>query len=47
MERADLLELLDNYMDPSGLDYQEWLQIGMALKQLLRALHLVLEELED
>lgn len=33
MERADLLELLDNYMDPSGLDYQEWLQIGMALKE--------------
>ena len=33
MERTDLLGLLDNYIDPSGLDYQEWLQIGMALKE--------------
>lgn len=33
MERADLLELIDNYIDPAGLDYQEWLQVGMALKE--------------
>lgn len=29
-QRADLLELLE-YIDPSGLDYQGWLNVGMAL----------------
>ncbi|MGN7309898.1 AAA family ATPase [Alkalicoccobacillus gibsonii] len=29
--KLDLLALLD-YVDPSFLDYQEWLQVGMALK---------------
>lgn len=33
MERTDLLELIDNYIDPAGLDYQGWLQVGMALKE--------------
>ncbi len=30
--RTDLLEIL-NHIDPSGLDYQEWINVGMALKQ--------------
>lgn len=30
-DTLDLLELLD-YIDPSMLDYQEWLNVGMALK---------------
>ena len=29
-QRRNLLELLD-YIDPAGLDYQEWLNVGMAL----------------
>lgn len=29
-QRTNLLELLD-YIDPAGLDYQEWLNVGMAL----------------
>lgn len=31
MEKQDLLKLLD-YIDPGMLDYQEWLNVGMALK---------------
>lgn len=31
MERTDLLELI-NYIDPAGLDYQSWVNVGMALK---------------
>lgn len=30
--RTDILDLL-NYIDPSMLDYQEWVNVGMALKQ--------------
>lgn len=30
--RTDLLEIL-NHIDPSGLDYQDWINVGMALKQ--------------
>lgn len=30
-QRADLLNLL-NYIPPSELDYQEWVNVGMALK---------------
>lgn len=30
--KLDLIPLLD-YIDPSSLDYQEWLNVGMALKQ--------------
>ncbi|MFY2154658.1 AAA family ATPase [Cytobacillus firmus] len=30
--KLDLISLLD-YIDPSSLDYQEWLNVGMALKQ--------------
>lgn len=30
--KLDLITLLD-YIDPSALDYQEWLNVGMALKQ--------------
>ena len=30
--RKNLLELLE-YIDPAGLGYQEWVNIGMALKQ--------------
>ena len=33
MERTDLLELIDNYIDPAGLCYQDWLNVGMALKE--------------
>ena len=29
--KLDLLPLLD-YIDPSVLDYQEWVNVGMALK---------------
>lgn len=32
MENTDLLELL-NYIDPSCLNYQEWVNVGMALKE--------------
>lgn len=32
MERYDIKELLD-YIDPAGLDYQEWVNVGMALKE--------------
>ena len=32
MGQTDLLELLE-YIDPAGLDYQSWVNIGMALKQ--------------
>ena len=31
MKEFDLLPLLD-YIDPSTLDYTEWVQVGMALK---------------
>lgn len=31
MQNADLIELLD-YIDPSTLNYQEWVNVGMALK---------------
>ena len=31
-QRADLLEILDNIY-PGELDYQEWVNVGMALKQ--------------
>ena len=31
MERTNLLELI-NYIDPAGLDYQSWVNVGMALK---------------
>lgn len=31
-QRTDLLEIL-NYIDPAGLEYQEWVNVGMALKQ--------------
>lgn len=31
MQNADLIELLD-HVDPSSLDYQEWVNVGMALK---------------
>ena len=31
-QRADLLEILDNIY-PGELDYQEWVSVGMALKQ--------------
>ena len=31
-QTTNLSELLD-YIDPAGLDYQEWLQVGMALKE--------------
>lgn len=31
-QRTDLLEILQ-YVDPAGLDYQEWLNVGMALKE--------------
>ncbi|MBN6886222.1 regulatory protein RepA [Cytobacillus horneckiae] len=30
--KLDLISLLD-YIDPSSLDYQEWINVGMALKQ--------------
>ncbi|MDP4085802.1 MAG: PriCT-2 domain-containing protein, partial [Bacillota bacterium] len=30
--KLDLIALLD-YIDPSFLDYQEWLNVGMALRQ--------------
>ena len=33
MERTDLLELIDNYIDPAGHCYQDWLNVGMALKE--------------
>ena len=29
----DLLSILNNYISPSELDYQEWVNVGMALKQ--------------
>lgn len=32
MKRTDFLEIL-NYIDPAGLCYQDWLNIGMALKE--------------
>ena len=32
MTDQDLREAL-NYIDPAGLDYQEWLSVGMALKE--------------
>lgn len=32
MQNTDLIELLD-YIDPSTLNYQEWVNVGMALKQ--------------
>ena len=32
MDQLDLRELLE-YIDPSSLNYQEWLDVGMALKQ--------------
>lgn len=32
MENLDLLEIL-SYIDPIALDYQEWVNVGMALKQ--------------
>ncbi|MGN9067637.1 PriCT-2 domain-containing protein, partial [Ligilactobacillus agilis] len=32
MEKFNLLPLLD-YIDPSSLDYTEWVQVGMALKE--------------
>lgn len=32
MGQTDILELLE-YIDPAGLGYQEWVNIGMALKQ--------------
>lgn len=31
-QKTDLLEIL-NYIDPAGLEYQEWVNVGMALKQ--------------
>lgn len=31
-EKTDLKELLE-YIDPSGLSYQEWINVGMALKE--------------
>lgn len=31
-QRTDLLEIL-SYIDPAGLEYQEWVNVGMALKQ--------------
>lgn len=31
-QKTDLLEIL-NYIDPAGLDYQDWVNVGMALKQ--------------
>ena len=31
-EKEDILELLD-YIDPASLNYQEWVNVGMALKQ--------------
>ena len=31
MEKQDLVDAL-RYIDPSGLDYQGWTNIGMALK---------------
>ena len=31
-QRTALLEIL-NYIDPAGLEYQEWVNVGMALKQ--------------
>ena len=31
MERTDLLEIL-KHIDPSQLNYQEWVNVGMALK---------------
>ena len=30
-EKTDLIELLD-HIDPAQLDYQEWVNVGMALK---------------
>ena len=30
MQNTDLKELL-NYIDPSGLNYQEWVNVGMSL----------------
>lgn len=32
MERNELLSLLDNYVDPAILSYQDWVNVGMALK---------------
>lgn len=32
MEKQNLIELLE-YIDPSSLDYQEWVNVGMALKE--------------
>ncbi|TGA95655.1 hypothetical protein E4665_17760, partial [Sporolactobacillus shoreae] len=29
--KVDIIKLLD-YIDPSTLDYQEWVDVGMALK---------------
>ncbi|TLN22409.1 DNA primase, partial [bacterium] len=31
LDKLDLIELLD-YIDPSALDYSEWVNVGMALK---------------
>ena len=31
MQNTDLKELLD-YIDPASLNYQEWVNVGMALK---------------
>ena len=31
-QNLDLTQLLD-YIDPSALDYQEWANVGMALKE--------------
>ena len=32
MRQTDLLEIL-NHIDPGALNYQDWVNVGMALKQ--------------
>ena len=31
MDRSNLLEAIE-YIDPAGLDYQSWVNVGMALQ---------------